>query len=104
MNPSRITPTIPGKYLVTANVQWQQNTGGLRAAGIRRNGSNLLLSNIITPTSQGDAYHSLSLVTLLNGRGDYLEVVVTHTASSALYIIGTNNDGACDFTVSWIGQ
>lgn len=86
-NPSRITFTTAGIYIVTFVAQWDKNATGDRAIYIRKNGLSYLG---IEAKHAGDADlyvgHSLTIVDQF-GAGNYIEGLVRQDSGAALNLI-----------------
>lgn len=85
-NPSRLTFTTAGVYVVTVNLLWQKHTAGDRLAQVRANGTDILLQD--TKQAGGEDLrigHSLCLEESF-AAADYIEVRVQQTSGGNLYI------------------
>jgi hypothetical protein len=79
----RYTPTVAGKYLLTANVRNANGSGVVTATGIYKNGAVLHYS-----VSSGDGAPSaaISAVVDANGTTDYFEIYQYSNVSSSVYV------------------
>jgi hypothetical protein len=91
VNPSRITFTVPGVYVLAGFVEFVANATGYREAGFRVNGT-ILIGSTNIPTN------SASVVTRLNptaqyqfAASDYVELIVTQTSGGNLNVNATGN-------------
>lgn len=87
VNPTRITPTVAGRYLIMAEVEWASNGTGLRILQIGRN--NVFTNRVrAIVLAADDAVGSLQLATevALNGTTDYVTVTVFQNAGGALNV------------------
>lgn len=86
-NPSRLTFTTAGVYVITINLLWEKDTAGDRIALVRKNGgADILLQD--TKQAGGDDLrigHSLCFEESF-AAADYVEVRVQQTSGAALYI------------------
>lgn len=84
-NNSRITVNKAGKYLVTANVQFDINATGRRLIGVVLNGTTEFARHAVGP-SPADVT-ALHISTIRNlAKGDFLEVQVFQTSGAALNV------------------
>lgn len=83
-NPTRITFTTAGTYVVTTSLLWYKNSTGDRTARIRKNGTDTL---VFEGKDAGGAdlfdAHNLSCVEQF-AAADYIEVLVQQTSGAAL--------------------
>ncbi len=87
-NPSRITPTTPGRYWVYIEVEWASNTTGLRVVQIARNGVVNNRVRDILPSAASDSAGSAQLATeyTMNGTTDYITFTVLQNSGAALNV------------------
>lgn len=97
----RFTPTVPGKYILTAAAGWTApSSSNFWIVGIRKNGGTI--AQTLGHTSSGAGFNApVSVVANANGTTDYFDVVVYHGAGSAQIISGSNTDTY--FTGSLVG-
>lgn len=82
---SRITPSLPGYYQVSAQVCIKDvPDGGLVAASIRKNGIGVSGGSGVKGGAQGYGGSVVSGLIYMNGETDYLELSVYNSHSSAL--------------------
>jgi hypothetical protein len=87
-NPTRLTFTQAGAYLVRASVEWGSSATGVRSIGLRLNGGPGQLVPCRTPAA-GQPISVGTAATIDVVAGDYLEVMVWQDSGGALNI--TNN-------------
>lgn len=86
-NPSRITFTTAGTYLIGANIEVAANTAGFRNLKLRLNGTTSIGELLVPPAS---ASSRLSVSTLYAfAATDFVEVVVHQTSGVALDVLAT---------------
>ena len=103
-NTGRLTAPVAGRYLITAEVDWQHDTSGTRLLAIVVNGSKYVAYSIEPPSSDGTLDQNVETVCKL-AAGDYVEVLAAQTTSGSLYVSGTgmhDNDTPA-VTMDWIG-
>jgi hypothetical protein len=86
-NPSRITPTVPGTYRVTATLNMQAGTYSSLLMVFRKNGANTtpLVTYRPDPASATAAAQLTTLLTA-NGTTDYFEIIVQTTPAGTTSI------------------
>lgn len=97
VNPSRVTITRPGRYLILAQVNYAQNATGRRSINLLRNGSTLNAQGDQFPNNATDTSHPQIIDIQDLAAGDYIEVQTTQTSGGALNGIGVI------FEVTYIG-
>lgn len=86
-NPSRITITEPGLYIIGAGIAYAANATGRRGLLIRRNGSITSLDETVLAVAGGFETR-MSGSTLINlVAGDYVELLAFQTSGSALDVL-----------------
>lgn len=86
-NPSRITVTVPGLYVVAACLEWQSGGGtGNRRLILRRNGVHCA-SDVRTGTATNATRHG-AYCEIEMAAGDYFDVVCFQTSGGALLMLG----------------
>lgn len=99
VNPSRITATKAGLYLVTAAVEYANNATGYRRLQFKLNGATTneaLDANAVA----GGFSTQLCISTLWQAAlNDYIEVLATQTSTAALNVI---SGGATSFKALWM--
>jgi len=74
---SRFTPTIPGNYLVTANVLGTPNVAnGTLSVLLGKNGSIIYVGSSARVVSSADVTATISVIVPMNGTTDYLDASV----------------------------
>ena len=88
----KITPLIPGYYLVNLQVIWRQGTGtGQNNVQIRKNGSTFAIGqNDLYVGTNGMTQNTFGIVQL-NGSSDYIDVTGYNGGSLAQDIVGSTN-------------
>jgi hypothetical protein len=82
---SRITPSLPGYYQVSAQVYTKAVPDGERVlASICKNGIDVSAGSGVRSGAQGDGVSVVSDLIYMNGTTDYLELYANNTHSSAL--------------------
>lgn len=83
----RFTPTVAGKYILTASSHWGTGLtdGSLMGTAIYKNGTIYKEVELVSRNSNANGGASLSVVADANGTTDYFEVFVRHST-------GTNED------------
>lgn len=91
-NTGRLTAPVQGTYLITASVDWDIFSGGIRFASLILNGTTVIADDEAGVVADGTSRprHNLSTVYQLS-TGDYVEVRVTQTSGGNLNIIQTGN-------------
>lgn len=86
-NPTRITPTVAGRYEICVFVEWASNATGIRVIQIGRNGvfTNSVRDVVVT---SGDSVGSAQLKDerTMNGTTDYFTVSVFQNSGGALNV------------------
>jgi len=84
----RFTPTVAGKYLLTATVKWSSvTTGDIIRLYIYKNGSNYLEDFQFTGANNTQ---QLSVIVDANGVGDYFEVFAQNSIRDTSQIDGAS--------------
>jgi hypothetical protein len=89
--PTRITPSVAGKYEVLGQVAWAANVSAFRHANIRKSGSLVKGTNTVqTVTDPGiPTAHEVNAVVDMNGTTDYVELMVNAGfAAGATSVLG----------------
>jgi hypothetical protein len=99
-NPSRITLTTAGVYILTANASPGASATGLRAIRMSKNGSDLSYGHVMAGISTGNY---LSITTTVESTGtDYVECSVFQSSGGNLaYVVG---QAFMRFSAVWVGQ
>lgn len=81
VNPSRVTPTVAGKYLCTATVAWASNTVTQSYTAVGKNGAIVqpLVRHKPAATAAAHSVQATAIVSI-NGTGDYVEALGNHNA------------------------
>jgi hypothetical protein len=102
VNNSRITPTIPGRYLVAGVANWAVSTAGARNSIVRLNGSATVSGSSVTVPAAGSAFATGvptgTVTVFLNGSTDYVELVVDQNSGGNLNTIAGNSG----LMVQWV--
>lgn len=103
-NPSRLTFTTPGIYLITYRAELAPDAGGTyREAGIRKNGATFLDVDRQAPNASLGARLGKSLVqNFVNG--DYVELVVRHDKGSDLNLLGDGTGIYPHLSAVWLSR
>lgn len=90
-NTSRVTPTLPGRYLCNFSVMFAASATGERRAYVLKNGS----SNHIFNRGQNQGANSMSLnvtgLVICNGSTDYIETQAFQSSGGALDMLGAGD-------------
>jgi hypothetical protein len=102
-NPTRLTAPRDGIYIVTANISWAgTNDAGARELAIRRNGTAIILRDVVQPVAGGNtSEQAVSTVTSLES-GDYVEVVLRQNSLAPLQIF-SDAEYTPEFALAYIG-
>lgn len=101
-NPSRITPTTPGRYMVSYSGGFVANATGSRGAFLRFNGSVYRGGEWFSTGAAVLTDGSYVRTVYCNGATDYFENVVYQSSGAAL---NTNiTDGNPRVSVFWVGM
>lgn len=86
-NPQRITPNVPGRYLVMLEVEWVSNTTGFRVIQLARNGTSVNRVRDIVAAS-ADSVGSAQLATeyTMNGTTDFISATVFQNSGGNLNV------------------
>lgn len=106
VNPTRVTPTLPGIYLVIANVEWTISANAtMRGLRLTLNRSTTFaLDERDDATVSGIATgHSVSGIIVCDGVGDYIEAQVYHTETGGQYLHNYNLRAAATLSVTYLG-
>ena len=82
-NPSRLTATTKGKYIVTANIGLDANAVGTRSVGIKLNNSTFVAQQTFVGFT-GDSNIVSVTATISMNVGDFVEVFVFQNSGGAL--------------------
>ncbi len=83
----RFTPTVAGKYQVTAAIRWQSLTAGDVLNLFIYKGVGIYASHIITASAADESQHITTIVDM-NGSTDYLEVFAANDTRNTADISG----------------
>lgn len=86
VNPSRITPSYAGWYVVTTSINWAANATGYRQVRVSQNGSTTWGERDVTATGSGQVASFTSIPTWSNGSTDYFEIDVFQNSGGSLNI------------------
>lgn len=90
-NPSRIVPTLPGRYLVNLNAMFAANATGDRRCYVEKNGA----QGHIFARSQNQGANSMSLsatgLVICNGTTDFIEGAAFQASGAALDMLGAGD-------------
>jgi hypothetical protein len=103
-NPSRLTASKAGVYLISANIAWTDaDVDGARTIKILKNGGTPDLAREITVPSAGgrNRYQAIATQEAL-GKGDYVEVFVQQNSGSPGTVFANSVSGAPHFEMTWI--
>ncbi|WP_033338961.1 hypothetical protein [Catenuloplanes japonicus] len=103
VNPSRVTPSVPGTYLCQGTVWWASNATGERRAIIARNGTLMAPSERIANLTATPMSVSVQRLIECNGTTDFVELFGWQTSGGALNMLGTGSETStitCVFEVS----
>lgn len=100
---TRVSAPVAGIYHAGTCTQWQNNAAGVgsRTTQIRKNGTNPVATSSWPAVSAANHQTTISTDVEL-AAGDYLEVVVFHSAGADLTTMKVA-DYAPDFWVRWVG-
>lgn len=84
-NNSRLTAQVAGKYLVTANVQWEASAVGERTVVIRKQGATAYASVLDSAALAGETHQSVSALVNL-AAAEYVEALVTQNSGGNLNV------------------
>lgn len=97
-NPTRVTPDIPGMYMINFGIQWAFNGTGGRTVMLYRNGSLITSARHSQPASNdGAGSDAVTFHGYMNGTTDYVEAFVNQSSGGSL------NTLAATLTATWIG-
>lgn len=100
VTPSRIIPTVPGRYMLSALAQFAANSTGARGALLRINGTTTVPGTSVSVLNAGAAFTGYAVPEqpfFFNGTTDYVELLVSQTSGAGL---GTTANGSA-LTVRW---
>lgn len=102
-DPTRLTAPRDGIYIVTANISWAgTNAAGARELAIRRNGTAIILRDVVQPVAGGNtSEQAVSTVTSL-ASGDYVEVVLRQNSGAPLQIL-SGAEFTPEFALAYVG-
>jgi len=104
-NTSRITPTYPGRYLVTGNVTWAQNTTGDRRVYLQKVGVASAAFQRPQPITGNPTTVFVSDILEANGTTDYFELTTYQSSGGALNVAGlSDNTNSTMFSVAYLGD
>lgn len=99
VNTSRIIPTVPGRYQISAVAVWTTvSTTGGREALLRMNGSTTVTASatIVPGSSFGVSGVTPSVDAVFNGSTDYVELIINQNAGATLAVNG------CGLTMRYV--
>lgn len=91
-NPTRLTVSVSGIYLLAANVKFANVVGGRRGVGWRPNGGSTAWDMQLNPGNGVDTLNGVELIDLV--AGDYIEVYGYQSSGGAINTVGTT-EGDC---------
>lgn len=100
VNNTRIIPTVPGRYKLSAIAQFAANATGARGAQLRVNGTTTVPGTSVSLPNAGTAFTGFALPAMpfaFNGVTDYVELMVSQVSGGAL---GTAANGST-VSVCW---
>lgn len=86
-NPTRLTVSVSGMYLLVANIPFANVGGGRRGVGWRANGGATAWDMQLHPANGVDTANAVELIDLV--AGDYIEVYAYQNSGGALNTAGT---------------
>lgn len=102
-NPSRITATTTGIYLVQGAINWPVNATGRRIVYLKKNGNIIAsTSEMAVTTNNANTFQNLSTIINAASTTDYFELSVLQYSGSALTING-GGSGAPVLSAVWLG-
>lgn len=101
-DPTRLTAPVAGIYLVSANVSWETNASGAREVNLRKNGSTLVLRDVVQPVGGGNTTEQAVSTIVALAAGDFVEVVLRQNSGSTL-AINAFEEFSPEFSMAWIG-
>ena len=102
-NPSRITATTAGIYLVQGAINWPANATGRRVVYLKKNGNIIASTSEMTVSTSGaNTFQNLSTIINAASTTDYFELSVLQYSGGALTIGGAGN-GAPVLSAVWLG-
>lgn len=103
-NPSRITATTAGIYLVQGNINWPYDAGGgRRVVYLKKNGSVIAsTSEMQVSTSGASTFQNLSTIVNADSTSDYFELSVLQYSGGSMTIAG-GGSGSPVLSVVWVG-
>ncbi len=96
-NTSRITIVTPGKYIISAAIDWANDSVGGRMAQIQKNGTGVARQRAAASITSGNSVSYLAHLVA----GDYIEINVRQTSGGPLNI---NTSSECFFSAQWLAQ
>ena len=101
VNPSRLTCTVAGKYVIVVNLMWPTNVAGVRSVMFRLNDTVHIAFDTDRANTISEHRHFLCTVYEL-ALSDFIEVRVRQTSGGALNVTHNNNYSP-EFTAQRIG-
>lgn len=103
-NASRVTPTVPGWYLVSGKVAFVSDTNGTgrRGAAIAKNGTRIDQLLFQAPSSAAPYSPLPGTVVQMDGSTDYLEVQAFQESGADRTTIASTGETACFFNVMFL--
>jgi hypothetical protein len=92
VNPSRYTPSVPGKYLVIASTTWNSNATSSRRARVALNGAQVgaIASTLAEPSGNTTGVSAMAIA-VCNGTTDYIECQGQQNSGAALSTSGSGS-------------
>lgn len=108
-NPTRLKPSVPGWYVGSAGVSWDNNSNGYRECDIRKNNSStdrVLRSKTDAWTDSSNTVVSRGHLFLeyFNGTTDYIEVCAWQNTGSALAINVSTYEQMPEVSLRWFAN
>lgn len=101
-NPTRITITTAGTYLVTTSITWASNATGQRNTYIRKNGTTVVAYSGAAPGATGT--FPVELAQLIPfAAADYFEVMQRQTSGGTLVVSGSAGIHGCSCACLKVG-
>lgn len=100
VNPSRLTATVAGLYVVTSSAWFSGNAAGYRFSFLYKNGSQYGQYSEV-PSSNTGGVQATIYDEIQCAAGDYLETYVSQTTGAPL-TINYSSSVACYMTMRWV--
>lgn len=86
-NPQRITPNVPGRYLVMLEVEWASNTTGNRIIQLARNGTVVnRVRDLVLASADSVGSAQLATEYTMNGTSDFISATVFQNSGGNLNV------------------